>query len=103
MRKQSLHSYLVTLTSEQACHPRGHHAPHRKQGWQLPAAESVKRCVEQQVSGSREQRKRDAETWRSTHSISSLWREVSISRVRQQREELNSLDSVLCIIVTLAE
>ena len=55
------------------------------------------------MSGSGEQRKRDAETWRSTHSISSLWREVSISRVRQQTDELNSLDSILCIIVTLAE
>ena len=48
-------------------------------------------------------RKRAAETWRSTHSISFLWKEVSISRVRQQREEWDSLDSVLCIVITLAE
>ena len=58
MRQQSLHSYLATLIPEQAYHPRSHHASYRKQGWQLPAAESVKRCVEQQVSESGEQKKK---------------------------------------------
>lgn len=50
-------------------------------------------------SGQGRGNERDAKAWRGAHGIFSLWRAASFLRVRQWREEWNSLGSLVIIIL----